>query len=77
VKTVGPGYTAFINKEIQTEEDFYRSIRQNEIDFCKKSIASEHEAQVAFLLVLDFFRDAPDIRPDNPAFFDIRYPANV
>jgi hypothetical protein len=21
------------------------------------------------------FRDAPDIRPDNPAFFDIRYPA--
>jgi hypothetical protein len=20
-------------------------------------------------------RDAPDIRPDNPAFFDIRYPA--
>jgi hypothetical protein len=22
-----------------------------------------------------FIRDAPDIRPDNPAFFDIRYPA--
>jgi hypothetical protein len=22
-----------------------------------------------------FSRDAPDIRPDNPAFFDIRYPA--
>jgi hypothetical protein len=21
-----------------------------------------------------FNRDAPDIRPDNPAFFDIRYP---
>jgi hypothetical protein len=21
------------------------------------------------------FRDAPDIRPDNPAFLDIRYPA--
>jgi hypothetical protein len=21
-----------------------------------------------------FYRDAPDIRPDNPAFFDIRYP---
>jgi hypothetical protein len=20
-------------------------------------------------------RDAPDIRPENPAFFDIRYPA--
>jgi hypothetical protein len=20
-------------------------------------------------------RDGPDIRPDNPAFFDIRYPA--
>jgi hypothetical protein len=20
-------------------------------------------------------RDAPDIRPDNPAFFDIQYPA--
>jgi hypothetical protein len=22
-------------------------------------------------------RDAPDIRPDNPAFFDIRYPAGL
>jgi hypothetical protein len=22
-----------------------------------------------------FIRDAPDIPPDNPAFFDIRYPA--
>jgi hypothetical protein len=22
-----------------------------------------------------FYRDAPDIRPDIPAFFDIRYPA--
>jgi hypothetical protein len=22
-----------------------------------------------------FSRDAPDIRPDNPAFFDIQYPA--
>jgi hypothetical protein len=22
-----------------------------------------------------FIRDAPDIRPDNPAFFDSRYPA--
>jgi hypothetical protein len=21
------------------------------------------------------YGDAPDIRPDNPAFFDIRYPA--
>jgi hypothetical protein len=24
---------------------------------------------------LIFSRDAPDIRADNPAFFDIRYPA--
>jgi hypothetical protein len=24
---------------------------------------------------LVFSRDAPDIRPDNPAFFDIQYPA--
>jgi hypothetical protein len=22
-----------------------------------------------------YFRDSPDIRPDNPAYFDIRYPA--
>jgi hypothetical protein len=25
--------------------------------------------------VVDFNRDEPDIRPDNPAFFYIRYPA--
>jgi hypothetical protein len=27
------------------------------------------------VFILEEFRDAPDIRPDNPAFFDIRYPA--
>jgi len=47
VKNVGPGYTTFINKEIQTQEDFYKSIRQNEIDFCKQSIDNEHTAQAA------------------------------
>jgi hypothetical protein len=25
--------------------------------------------------VRDFYREAPDIQPDNPALFDIRYPA--
>jgi hypothetical protein len=25
--------------------------------------------------IINTTRDAPDIRPDNPAFFDIRYPA--
>jgi hypothetical protein len=24
---------------------------------------------------LTFFRDSPDIRPDDPVFFDIQYPA--
>jgi hypothetical protein len=26
-------------------------------------------------IIQQFNRDATDIRPDNPAFFDIRYPA--
>jgi hypothetical protein len=29
---------------------------------------------LAVLITINI-RDAPDIRPDNPAFFDIRYPA--
>lgn len=45
VKAVGPGVTTFINKDIQAEEDFYKSIRQNEIDFCKESIVLEQKAQ--------------------------------
>jgi len=45
VKKVGPGYTEYINKEVQAEEDMYRNIRQREIDFCKQSIAVEHSAQ--------------------------------
>ncbi len=46
VKNVGPGFTEFINKEVQTEEDALRNIRQKEIDFCKASIAGEQVAQV-------------------------------
>jgi hypothetical protein len=46
VKNVGPGFTEFINKEVQTEEDALRNIRQKEIDFCKASIAGEQAAQV-------------------------------
>lgn len=45
VKQVGSGYTEFINKEIQTEEDFFKNIRQSEIDFCKQSLAAESTAQ--------------------------------
>ena len=46
MKNVGPGFTEFINKEVQTEEDALRNIRQKEIDFCKASIAGEQAAQV-------------------------------
>jgi hypothetical protein len=28
-------------------------------------------------MMVTIFRDAPDIRPDNPAFFDIRYSAGL
>jgi hypothetical protein len=48
VKNVGPGFTEFINKEVQTEEDALRNIRQKEIDFCKASIAGEQAAQVPY-----------------------------
>jgi hypothetical protein len=32
---------------------------------------------ISFVVIRSYSstRDAPDIRPDNPAFFDIRFPA--
>jgi hypothetical protein len=53
VKNVGPGFTEFINKEVQTEEDALRNIRQKEIDFCKASIAGEQAAQVPTRFLAD------------------------
>jgi hypothetical protein len=34
-----------------------------------------HNHFIAFTVKRLQIRDAPDIRPDNPAFFDSRYPA--
>merc|ERR1712183_156044 len=41
VKSVGPDWTASVNKELDDEEAALRSIRQSEIDFCKDAIAQE------------------------------------
>merc|ERR1712168_1067560 len=46
VKSVGPDWTAYVNKQIDQEEEDLRSIRQSEIDACKAAIAGEEEAQV-------------------------------
>jgi len=45
IKNVGPGWTEAINKDLDAEEAMFKSIRQNEIDFCKNSIAAEEAAQ--------------------------------
>jgi len=45
VKSVGPGFTEMINKEIDQEEAMYKNIRQSEIDSLKDAIAQENVAQ--------------------------------
>merc|ERR1719228_508028 len=45
VKNVGPGWTAYVNKQLDEEEAALRSIRQNEIDACLESISQETKAQ--------------------------------
>merc|ERR1711892_1290634 len=45
VKSVGPDWTASVNKELDDEEAALRSIRQSEIDFCKDAIAQEELSQ--------------------------------
>merc|ERR1712080_815227 len=45
IKNVGPGWTEAINKDLDAEEAMFKSIRQNEIDFCKNSIGAEESAQ--------------------------------
>merc|ERR1711892_1382885 len=45
VKSVGPDYTAAINKEMDTEEAQLKQIRQGEIDLCLQQIQYEKEAQ--------------------------------
>jgi len=46
IKSVGPDWTAMINKQIDQEEEDLRNIRQKEIDACKGTIALEEEAQL-------------------------------
>jgi F-type H+-transporting ATPase subunit b len=46
VKQVGPDWTAEVNKDLDEEESQLRSIRQNEIDAIKNTIALEKEAQL-------------------------------
>jgi len=45
VKTVGPDWTASINKGLDEDEAALKSIRQNEIDSCKAQIAEEESSQ--------------------------------
>jgi hypothetical protein len=68
-------------------ELFVRSLSQFFLNFQSKflsiqgttSFGQQRWVPVAFIEIsqyrLLFGRDAPDIRPDYPAFFDIRYPA--
>jgi len=46
VKMAGPDWTAYINKELDNQEAALKSIRQNEIDFCKDAIVQEEASQV-------------------------------
>jgi len=46
VKKFGPAITEAINKDLDTEEAVYKNYRQDEIDFCKASIAGEEAAQL-------------------------------
>merc|ERR1712096_319731 len=45
IKNVGPGYTEYVNKELDAEEAYFKNIRQSEIDLCKNSILAEEAAQ--------------------------------
>merc|ERR1719312_2257325 len=45
VKTVGPGFTEMVNKEIDADEAMFKNIRQKEIDHLKEAIAMENTAQ--------------------------------
>ena len=45
IKNVGPGYTEYVNKELDAEEAYFKNIRQSEIDACKNSILAEEAAQ--------------------------------
>ena len=45
IKNVGPGWYEAINKDLDAEEAMFKSIRQNEIGFCKNSILAEGAAQ--------------------------------
>jgi len=45
VKSAGPDWTASINKELDEEEAALRSIRQNEIDQIKATVAAEEASQ--------------------------------
>merc|ERR1711936_265561 len=44
VKTVGPDWTAAVNKELDADEAALKAIRQNEIDSCKAQVAAKKEA---------------------------------
>ena len=41
IKNVEPAWMEQINKDLDVEEVMYRSIRQDEIEFCKNSIVAE------------------------------------
>jgi len=45
VKTTGPGVKEMLDKQIDADEQMYRSIRQNEIDQFKEAITMEKTAQ--------------------------------
>merc|ERR1711915_524734 len=45
VKSVGPGFTEMVNKEIDADEAIFKNIRQKEIDHLKEAIAMENTAQ--------------------------------
>merc|ERR1711970_853841 len=45
VMTVGPDWTAAVNKELDADEAALKAIRQNEIDSCKAQVAAEELSQ--------------------------------
>merc|ERR1711990_1011771 len=45
IKAQGPAYTAEVNKQLDEEEAALRSIRQNEIDQIKATVAAEEASQ--------------------------------
>ena len=45
IKSVGPGMSAYLDKEVDAQEAQLKAIRQDEIDRCKAALTEEENSQ--------------------------------